>query len=140
MARYMSLCFASIPLVHLFLYVFIDVVNLRLKLLPSLLWRKVTKVLRIRTLRGDREGDRQTLKTQHFTLRICRYIKKYMHMYKWDGSNQATSNHINRLIKILLLLSSGWLADFGNEPISFQLKCSWKINQMSYLNLRSMIN
>lgn len=61
-------------------------------------------------------------------------------MYKWDGSNQATSNHINWLIKILLLLSSGWLADFGNEPIRFQLKCLWKINQMSYLNLRSMIN
>lgn len=67
MARYMSLCFcylcfASIPLVHLFLYVFINVVNLRLKLLPSLLWRKMTEVLRIRTLRGDREGDRQTFK------------------------------------------------------------------------------
>lgn len=48
-------CFVCIPLVHLFLYVFIDVVDLRLKLLPSLLWRKMTEVLRIRTLRGDRE-------------------------------------------------------------------------------------
>lgn len=42
--------FLKIPLVHLFLNVFIQFINLALQLLPPLLWRQVTEVLWSRTL------------------------------------------------------------------------------------------
>lgn len=58
----------SVLLVQLFLYVFINVINLRLEFLPPLFRRQVTEILWIRTLKA---GQRETEKRRISILSEC---------------------------------------------------------------------